>query len=199
MPVGDSRIVHIRLTFAVEAFNLIFNSIIKTERLILRCKDQSDAEHLFRLRSDPEYFELFGRECYTDISQAHEFIKKLNEDEFSYTFAIVPKDSAIAPDAIGSICLWNIEYDKKIAEIGYTLEKGYRGRGYAFEACEAVIKYAFEELGMKTITAFPKITNQPSVNLARKLGFECMGIIEMSMESGEAAEHYDFRLNMLKL
>lgn len=176
---------------------MVFNSIIKTERLILRCKDFSDAEHLFRLRSDPEYSELFGRECYTDIKQAHEFIEKLNEDKFSYTFSIVPKDTSISTDAIGSVCLWNIEYDKKTAEIGYSLEKGYRGNGYAFEACEAVSKYAFEELGMKTITAFPRVVNQPSIVLIQKLGFECMGTIKMTMDSGEEVEHYDFRLNIV--
>ena len=176
---------------------MVFSSIIKTERLILRCKDFRDAEHLFRLRSDSEYSELFGRECYTDIKQAYEFIEKLNEDKFSYTFSIVPKDIAISTEAIGSICLWNIEYDKKIAEIGYSLEKGYRSKGYAFEACEAVIKYAFEDLGMKTITAFPRVVNQPSVALVQRLGFECMGTIKMAMDSGEESDHYDFRLAII--
>jgi len=172
---------------------LIFDTIIKTERLILRCKNLSDAEHLFRLRSDPEYFELFGRECYTKIEQAHEFIHSLNEDKFSYTFSILPNDNTIAPDAIGSVCLWNIEYDKKIAEIGYSLEKAYRGRGYAYEACKAVIQHAFSDMNIETVTAFPRVTNQPSIALLERLGFESVGIIKMTMDSGEEAEHYDFR------
>jgi ribosomal-protein-alanine N-acetyltransferase len=171
--------------------NLIFDSVIETSRLILRCKNFDDAEHLFRLRSDNEYFELFGREPYTKIEQAVEFIQRLNEDEFSYTFSILPKNK---DEAIGSVCLWNIEFDNKIAEIGYSLEKEYRGFGYAFEACEAVVRYAFDKLKMQTVTAFPNITNQPSVILLEKLGFKCVGTKKMTAESGEESEHYDFRI-----
>jgi ribosomal-protein-alanine N-acetyltransferase len=173
---------------------MIFDSVIETERFILRCKDFCDAGHLFRLRSGVEYTELFGRERYTKIEQAHDFIRKIRDDKFSYTFSIVPKGF---DEAVGSVCLWNIDYNTKTAEIGYALEKGYRGKGYAYEACEMVIRYGFDQLRMKTITAFPRVVNLPSVGLARKLGFQCLGTVTMTMESGEETENYNFRLNLI--
>jgi len=172
---------------------LIFDSVIETERLILRCLDFCDAGHLFRLRSDPEYAELFGWKPYTSIEQANDRIRRCRDDNSCYVFSVVPKISA---EAAGGLCLWNIDYNKKIAEIGYDLEKEHRGKGYALEACGAVLRFAFNELKMETVTAFPSVKNQPSIKLLRKLGFECKGTIKSVMDSGEECEHYDFRLGL---
>ena len=168
---------------------MIFDSIIKTERLILRCLDFSDAEHLFRLRSDPEYAEIFGWKPYTSIKQANDRIKRCREDNSCYVFSVLP---IISAEAVGGICLWNINYENNTAEIGYDLEKEYRGKGYAQEACAAILRFAFDELKMKTVTAFPGVKNQPSVALLKKLNFKCKGTIKSTSESGD--EQYDFRL-----
>ena len=173
---------------------MIFDSIIETEKLILRCLDFCDAGHLFRLRSDPEYAELFGWTPYTSLEQANDRIQRCRDDNSCYVFSVVPR---IVGDAVGGICLWNINREKKEAEIGYDLEKKHRGNGYAREACAAVLRFAFDELHMEMITAFPRTINKPSITLLQKLGFECKGIIKSTMgsgDSGEETEHYDFRL-----
>ena len=168
---------------------MIFDSVIQTERLILRCLDSNDAEHLFCLRSDPEYAESFGWKPYTSVEQAYERIRRVRDDSSCYAFSVVPKT---AGNAVGGVCLWNIDYESKTAELGYDLEKEQRWKGYALEACDAVVRFAFEELKMKTVTAFPRITNQQSIKLLQKLGFERRGIIKSKMDSGEESEHYDY-------
>ena len=172
---------------------MIFDSVIETDRLILRCLDFCDAGHLFRLRSDPKYAELFGWKPYTSIGQAIDRIQRCRDDNSCYVFSVVPK---IIGEAVGGLCIWNIDSNKKIAEIGYDLEKEHRRKGYAFEACGVVLRFAFNELKMETITAFPSVKNYPSIKLLRKLGFECKGIIKSVMDSGEECEQYDFRLEV---
>ena len=168
---------------------MIFDFSIGTERLTLRCITQSDAGHLFRLRSDPEYAQLFGWKPYTCIEQAEERIKRVRGDESCYVFSIVPKTIG---EAVGGVCLWNFDYENKITEIGYDLEKQHRGKGYAFEACLAVVRYAFDELKMETVTAFPRVINQPSITLLKKLGFKRRGTIKSVMDSGEECDHFDY-------
>ena len=57
-------------------------------------------------------------------------------------------------------------------ETGWIFHKDYRGRGYAYEAVNAVFDYAFAELGASEFTASADERNQPSLNLIEKLGMK---------------------------
>ena len=57
-------------------------------------------------------------------------------------------------------------------ELGYLIDERWRGQGYAYEACSAIIRYAFEKLEIEEICAQIPADNRPSVCLAQKLGFE---------------------------
>lgn len=57
-------------------------------------------------------------------------------------------------------------------ELGYHIYPAFRGMGYAKEACRAVIRYGFEELGLPEIRLKIFGANGPSEALARTLGFE---------------------------
>jgi len=58
-----------------------------------------------------------------------------------------------------------------IAEIGYSLLYAHRRRGYAFEACAAVIGAAFSTSDIARVEACCVIENRPSRNLLERLGF----------------------------
>ena len=50
--------------------------------------------------------------------------------------------------------------------------KRFRGRGYASESAQAVLKHGFEDLGLSRIIAIADPENRPSVTLLQKLGFD---------------------------
>ncbi len=56
-------------------------------------------------------------------------------------------------------------------EIGFHLRPEYWGRGYAAEAAEAAIRYAFHTLGAKSLFAGHNPNNAASRRLLLKLGF----------------------------
>ncbi|MDE7299186.1 MAG: GNAT family N-acetyltransferase, partial [Lachnospiraceae bacterium] len=60
-------------------------------------------------------------------------------------------------------------------EIGYLLAPGFWGRGYALECTRAVLRYAFEELGLPAVYAVVARDNSRSEALVRKLGFQLCG------------------------
>ena len=55
-------------------------------------------------------------------------------------------------------------------ELSYLIGKEYRGKGYAAEACQAILHYGTEELGMKRICVRTSAENLPSQKLAEQLG-----------------------------
>jgi len=66
-------------------------------------------------------------------------------------------------------------------EIGYTVEERYRGRGYATEAAEELLRRA-EERGVRHFVASTAPDNEPSLAIIRKLGFT---------QTGEAMDEED--------
>ncbi len=56
-------------------------------------------------------------------------------------------------------------------EIGYLIDPACRGQGYGYEACRAILDFAFERLEIDEVYALIDEGNATSLNLARKLGF----------------------------
>ncbi|WP_051712367.1 GNAT family N-acetyltransferase [Spirillospora albida] len=61
--------------------------------------------------------------------------------------------------------------DRRVdVEIVYSLEPDRWGRGYAEEACRAVLDYAFEVVGLTRVTAEIDCDNASSADVAERLG-----------------------------
>jgi ribosomal-protein-alanine N-acetyltransferase len=73
---------------------------------------------------------------------------------------------------IGLIDLYNINLKSKKLKLGYWIGKIYRRKGYATEAIKKMIKYAFENFDVDEIIATTLVTNEASMSLLKKLGFE---------------------------
>ncbi len=58
-----------------------------------------------------------------------------------------------------------------VLELGYHIFIPFREKGYAREACKAVLDYAEKEFVLSGFVVRIRRDNEPSLNLARKLGF----------------------------
>jgi ribosomal-protein-alanine N-acetyltransferase len=70
---------------------------------------------------------------------------------------------------IGYVC-FNGENDKEL-DLGYSFNSLYHGKGFATEACIAVINYAFDTLQVERLTAGTAKLNYPSCRVLDRLGF----------------------------
>lgn len=73
---------------------------------------------------------------------------------------------------IGTICLWNFEPEKGLAEIGYELMPPYQGKGIMYEAINSITAYAFAVMQAETIMAATHPGNVASQRLLEKCGFK---------------------------
>jgi len=60
------------------------------------------------------------------------------------------------------------------AEIGYTVFSQFRGRGYAKEAAQGLVEWAFDH-GEREVYATVSPSNAPSLAVVRRLGFKQVG------------------------
>ena len=88
-------------------------------------------------------------------------------------FAVFESDG---DDVIGIFNLWEIR-PRFVSSVilGYSLDERYQGRGYATEAGEAVVRYAFDVLGLHRVEAAYQPTNARSGRVLRRLGFTVFG------------------------
>ena len=156
--------------------NLMPFPILITDRLLLKRLALSDDTAIFALRSSDEVNKFIYRKKAETIKDAQDFIAKINtgiENNESIYWGIKLKNTE---ELIGTICLWNIEIETLIAEIGYELLPDFHGKGIMQEAISAVIPYVFK-LGFTTITAFPNADNVPSIKLLERNNFKKVGAL----------------------
>jgi len=140
---------------------------IETKRMVIRSFIPEDATDLHDIFGDDKTME--------NCEPAYDFEKTKN---FLDSFCI-GRNGAVAAACkesgkmIGYI-LFN-EVDEGVYEMGWFFNRSYWRQGYAYEACKAVIDYAFTALNAHKIFA-EAIDAVKSVGLMRKLGMQLEGI-----------------------
>ena len=82
--------------------------------------------------------------------------------------------------ATGQPVVWcglhNIDWEARQCETGYWVRSNAQGRGFATEAANAMVRYAFRGLGMRRVGLTHSRGNEASRRIAEKLGFLCEAI-----------------------
>jgi ribosomal-protein-alanine N-acetyltransferase len=145
---------------------------LKTQRLLLRRLDKTDANEIFFLRSNEDVLRHLGKEPANSIAEAENFIgvidKAIDENE-SILWGIAFSDETST--IIGTICLWNFKKENYRGEIGYILHPGHWRKGIMKEAINAVVSYGFNVLGMHSIEALLSPGNIASSAVLESTGF----------------------------
>ncbi len=146
--------------------------VLTTERLILRRLDIGDAETLFQLRTNAEVNRYLIRPVPTSVEDVKAYVKKIDgllaDNKSFYWVLCLKTDNKL----IGTICLWNFEFEKDMADLGYELSPEFQGMGLMQEAAEKVIDYGFDVVGIKTLLGVTDPGNERSAALLKRNGFK---------------------------
>jgi len=145
--------------------------VLETERLTLRELNLEDAKAIFGLRTNKEVNEFIDRKTPNNLSEARAFIDLISNLTLNNEGIFWVIESKNNHQLIGTIGLRNFEDEEDYAEIGYELDPNYHQKGFMSEAFEAVLKFGFENLELKTIEAFTHQDNIASIALLEKQKF----------------------------
>lgn len=149
-------------------------NITSTKRLIIRELATSDIKELYPIYTDPQirkYIENIDDYMEKEIEKQKAYIQNVYA---FYGYGLWGVFSKTTGKLIGRCGIENHVLDgKKEIMLSYLLDSQHWGYGYALECCNAVLKYAKEELDIHRIVAVIDFDNSRSIKTAQKLGMKC--------------------------
>jgi len=153
-------------------------SAIVTERLILRKIRCSDARDMFEYACDPDVTRYLTWEPHSDVEYTKRYLGTVERAYKKHTFfdwAVVLKATN---KMIGTCGFTSFDYEKESCEVGYVINPRYRGYELMPEAVNAVIEFAFDKLGAKSVTARFMKGNDASLRVMEKCRMTFVGYEE---------------------
>lgn len=146
-----------------------------TDRLALRELSYADIPAIVRFAGDRDVAEMTARipHPYTE-EDAEAFLRlaaeaKIDGGEIVRAITIRNRDGMV-----GAISV-RLDRAANTGTLGYWLAKPEWGRGYVTEAAERIVRYGFEELGLKSVRASARPDNLASLRVLDKLGMSPAG------------------------
>lgn len=145
--------------------------ILETERLNLREFNLEDAAFMLRLLNDPAWLQYIGdRKVYT-IPDAEKYLQNGSIKSYAENgFGFWKVELKATGEAMGSAGLAKRDYLDEV-DLGFAFLPEFRGQGYAYEIASAIIEYAKDPLGLKSLIAITDKANDASIQLLLKLEF----------------------------
>ena len=168
--------------------NLIGSRTIETERLILRSSKMEEQKRLWEILMIPEVnkWYLVGAKKHANNpshwawENQEKFYKSKvdkadNNDVFVWSVFLKPEyTNSGYEEVIGQVSAQENGEDITIRDVGWYMDPAYQGKGYATEAAQACLKFAFETLNLNEIVAITSVQNKPSEQVMQRLGMQAM-------------------------
>lgn len=142
---------------------------LETRRLILRPFVPGDAADLYEYARDDRVGPAAGWPPHKSVEESLEIIRTVFAAP--NTFAVVDRQSGRAIGSAGFVGQHRTQLPGPDDELGYALNPAFWGRGLIPEASEELLRYGFEELGLRTIWCNHYDGNHKSRRVIEKCGF----------------------------
>ena len=153
-----------------------------TERMILRRYRPEDADDLYRyLGTDPAMYAYSGWNPYATLEMARETVRGFidsYDDERAYSW-IMDIDDVI----VGTIGAYDYKDDQ--IEVGFSVVKGWQGRGLATAALKKVLEYLTENESIPCVKAWCAAENIGSQKVLEKAGMKFIRTEKNALTVGE--------------
>lgn len=145
---------------------------LETDRLWLRAPTAADVPHVRRYAVHEAFYRYLDMPAPTpeSVERYLDAVMAAWQDPSGTerVFVIEPKEAGrlavlirIGMDAD----------DRRHGSVGFSLDPGFQGRGYATEALVALVGFGFEELGLRRIRAEVDTRNEKSWKVLERAGF----------------------------
>lgn len=144
---------------------------LNTVRLRFSVWSEKDMPDALELWGNPKVTKFIASDGKMSKEQVHQRLKKEIETYNSCNIQYWPIYLIETNQNIGCCGIRPYDSNKNIFEMGIHLKEQYWGKGFAQEACSAVIDYAFNNLKVNALFSGHNPKNTASARLLKKLGF----------------------------
>nr|WP_262910476.1 GNAT family N-acetyltransferase [Pontibacter silvestris] len=148
---------------------------MKSDKIYLRALEPPDLDFLYVLENDTNVWYVGN----TLTPYSRHILEQYLENAAFDIFTIKQLRLVICTHshkAIGAIDLFDFDPLHQRAGVGIILAAPYRGKGYAAEALELLLNYCQYTLQLHQVYCSITATNQASIKLFTKTGFDEVGI-----------------------
>lgn len=143
------------------------------KKVMLRAMEMSDCKMVREMFNDPEMEKLVVGWTFPLSEYAQEKWYEKHYADQDFRFIIETKDEG----AVGVATLIDIDWKNRMAQHGIKLaNKDIRGKGIGTDAVMAIMRYAFDELGLNRLNGSWFVENIPSKTMYMKCGWKEEGI-----------------------
>ncbi|MCW3789166.1 GNAT family N-acetyltransferase [Plebeiibacterium sediminum] len=150
--------------------------VIETDRLILRKIEEKDIDDMFEYSSNPEVTKYLSY-LHTDRQEAADYVlNKINQYKAG-TCMIWGIEYKANKKYIGACGYMHWDTNHHLAELAYTLNQKYWGKGIASEIMKVLIDFGFSEMKLNRIEAQCWVDNKNSFKLMERFNMHYEGIL----------------------
>lgn len=148
---------------------------IPTPRLELRWLEARDVPALYDIFGDPETVRYWSRPPLENLGAAEALLAEIHEHYANGTLYQWGVAGRADDRIIGTCTLFAIQFEHRRAELGFAVGRSQWGQGYASEATAAIVRFAFDTLGLHRLEADVDPRNTASIRCLERLGFQREG------------------------
>jgi RimJ/RimL family protein N-acetyltransferase len=144
---------------------------MQTDRLLLRAWRAEDVPGYARMNADPEVTRYLGRGGRTlTLEETRTHVERIEHHWATWGYGLSAVEHLADGHMIGFVGLAHHRWYPDEVEIGWRLDRAYWGRGLATEGAAAVLRHAFEELGLDHVISIADRGNVASRRVMEKNG-----------------------------
>lgn len=145
---------------------------LQTPRLNLRPFTLADAGHIVQLLNQPSFIRFIGDRGVRTVADAENYLAEGPLKSYAQNgFGLWCVEETATQTFVG-MCGLIKRPELEDVDIGYALLPEFWGRGYATEACAAVLNYARVTLKLNRLVAIVAPDNAASIRVLEKIGLQ---------------------------
>ena len=145
--------------------------VLETTHLLLRQMTYHDTENLYDMRKDLRMHAYTDTKPDQTLDDTRNYIEKMNKGISENKWIVWAIEHKSSCKVIGSISIWNINWEEETAELGYGICPDYQGKGLMKEALLEAVAYGFGIMRLKSLEAYTEADNLSSVKLLESCHF----------------------------
>ena len=139
-------------------------------KVSLRALEPEDLELLYRIENDVNLWNVGSSNVPYSRYTLHNYIATASGDIYTDRQVRMMIENEQG-EVVGIVDLVNFDPSNSRAELGLIIEEPFRHAGYALSTMEKISDYAVNILHLHQLFATIDITNEPCLQLFRKLGY----------------------------